>query len=151
MVVSPKMNESNFSESSNSGNLSGMKEKWGGVVLDAGWTGVPNALLKYAGALGLDPGETLTLIYLMRFWWRTEDLPYPSISKTSLEMGVSRKTMTKKFASLKEKGYIAAVKQGGKTKFSLDGLKKALAEQHKKRHELPKTKQASALEDDDPF
>jgi hypothetical protein len=122
---------------------SGMQDKWGKTVLDAGWTGIPNALLKYAGPLGLDPAETLTLFYLMRFWWKTEDLPYPSISKTSLEMGVSRKTMTKKFASLREKGYISLVKQGGRTKFSLDGLKKALAEQHKKRHDQPKTQQAT--------
>lgn len=112
-------------------NISGMQEKWGSFVLDAGWTGIPNALLKYAGALGLDPGETLTLIYLMRFWWKPADLPYPSISKTCLEMGVTRKTMTKKFASLREKGYIKIVKQGGKTKFSLDGLKQALIQQHK--------------------
>lgn len=124
---------------------SGMQDKWGKTVLDAGWTGIPNALLKYAGPLGLDPAETLTLIYLMRFWWKTEDLPYPSISKTSLEMGVSRKTMTKKFASLREKGYIRLVKQGGRTKFSLDGLKKALAEQHQKRHEEPKTQQPTAF------
>lgn len=126
-----------------------MKEKWGGIVLDSGWTGIPNALLKYAGPLGLDPAETLTLIYLMRFWWKTEDLPYPSISKTSLEMGVSRKTMTKKFASLKEKGYITTVKQGGRNKFSLDGLRKALIEQHKTRHEPRKTKQVEASKDFD--
>lgn len=112
-------------------NISAMQEKWGGPVLEAGWTGIPNALLKHAGALDLDPAETLTLIYLMRFWWKPGDLPYPSISKTCLEMGVSRKTMTKKFASLREKGYIKIVKQGGKTKFSLDGLRKALIQQHK--------------------
>lgn len=140
------MNGNSFPESNSPG---GMREKWGGGVLDAGWTGVPNALLKYAGPLRLDPTETLTLIYLMRFWWKTDELPYPSISKTSLEMGVSRKTMTKKFASLREKGYIDVVKQGGKTKFSLDGLKKALAEQHKKRHDVPKIKKAITEEGDD--
>jgi hypothetical protein len=116
-------------------NLTAMQEKWGGFLLDAGWTGIPNVLLKYAGPLGLDPAETLTLIYLMRFWWKPHDLPYPSISKTCLEMGVSRKTMTKKFASLREKGFIEIVKQGGKTKFSLDGLRKALVKQHNLRLE----------------
>jgi hypothetical protein len=139
------MNDATFLESSSP---SGMEEKWGKSVLDAGWTGIPNALLKYAGPLGLDPAETLTLIYLMRFWWRTEDLPYPSISKTSLEMGVSRKTMTKKFASLREKGYIAIVKQGGRTKFSLAGLRKALEQEHKAQREVSKTKKADVIEDD---
>lgn len=130
---------------------SAMIEKWGHGVLDAGWTGVPNALLRYAGELKLDPTETLVLIYLMRFWWKTEDLPYPSITKTSLEMGVSRKTMTKKFASLKEKGYITPVKQGGRTKFSLAGLRKALAAEHRKQKEIAKNKQTEVFDDDDLF
>ncbi len=127
----------------------GLEEKWGKTILDAGWTSVPNALLKYAGDLKLDPTETLVLIYLMRFWWRTKDLPYPSISKTSEEMGVSRKTMTKKFASLREKGFITPVKQGGRIKFSLEGLQKALAAEHKKQKDVPKTKQVDDVDVDD--
>lgn len=128
--------------------VSSMEEKWGRVTLDAGWTGVPNALLKYAGPLGLDPTETLVLIYLMRFWWKTEDLPYPSITKTSEEMGVSRKTMTKKFAALREKGYITPVKQGGRTKFNMDGLRKALVTEHRKQKEVQKAEKVDALDID---
>lgn len=130
---------------------SAIEEKWGRTVLDAGWTGIPNALLRYAADLKLDPTETLVLIYLMRFWWKTEDLPYPSITKTSQEMGVSRKTMTKKFASLKEKGYITPVKQGARTKFSLEGLRKALVAEHKRQREVQKAKQAAVINDDDLF
>lgn len=129
----------------------GLEEKWGKSILDAGWTSVPNALLKYAGELKLDPTETLVLIYLMRFWWRARDLPYPSISKTSEEMGVSRKTMTKKFASLREKGFIKLVKQGGRTKFSLEGLRQALAAEHKKKKDLDKPEQADDFHVDDLF
>lgn len=128
-----------------------IQEKWGYAALDAGWTTVPNALLKYAGALDLDPTETLVLIYLMRFWWKTSDLPYPSISRTSIEMGVSRKTMTKKFASLREKGFIKLVKQGGKNKFSLEGLQKALTAEHMKQLDLPKAEKDAAGDDDIPF
>lgn len=98
-------------------------KKWGGKALSGGWTSIPSLLLKNAGKLGLDPTETLTLIYLARFWWKAEGLPFPSISKTSEEMGVTRKTLSKKFASLKEKGFIHEVKDVGQvTKYSLDGL-----------------------------
>lgn len=128
-----------------------MDKKWGDITLDAGWTCIPNALLKYAGDLHLDPTETLVLIYLMRFWWKTSDLPYPSISKTSIEMGVSRKTMTKKFASLREKGYITPIKQGGRTKFSLEGLQKALAAEHLKQRSMPKAKRGEVSDDFTPF
>ncbi len=128
-----------------------LKEKWGYAALDAGWTTVPNSLLKYAGALNLDPTETLVLIYLMRFWWKPNDLPYPSISKTSLEMGVTRKTMTKKFASLREKGFIKLVKQGGKNKFSLEGLRHALNAEHMRELDSPKGKGDTADDDDIPF
>lgn len=102
-------------------------KKWGARILSRGWTSVPNLLLRNAGKLRLDPTETLTLIYLMRFWWRPGDLPYPSISKTCEEMGITRKTLSKKFASLKEKGLIHEIKAAGQpTKYSLDGLISAL-------------------------
>lgn len=98
-------------------------QKWGRAVLSKGWTSTPNLLLKHAGRMGLDPTETLTLIHLMRFWWKPENLPFPSITKTSEEMGVTRKTLSKKFASLKEKGFIHEVKgPRGVTKYSLEGL-----------------------------
>jgi len=107
-------------------NESSMVSKWGLNVVESGWTNVPNTLLKNAYRLKLDPSETLTLIYLMRFWWKSSDMPYPSISKTSVEMGITRKTMAKKFASLQEKGLIELVKHQGRRKFSLKGLQEKL-------------------------
>lgn len=113
---------------------SDLYKKWGAKALSHGWTSVPSLLLKNAGKLDLDPTETLTLIYLIRFWWRAEDLPFPSISKTSEEMGVTRKTLSKKFSSLKEKGFIREVKEPGQaTKYSLDGLVFKLEELGQKR------------------
>lgn len=116
---------------------SDLKDKWGSA-LSGGWTAVPNNLLRYAGALNLDPTETLVLIYLMRFWWKKDDMPYPSISKTSIEMGVSRKTATKKFASLRDKGYITQVRQDGRLKYSLEGLQKALVAEQRKSAKVAK-------------
>lgn len=104
-------------------------QKWGRSVVQSGWTSVPNVLLKNASHLKLDPTETLTLIYLIRFWWKAKDHPFPSVTKTSEEMGVTRKTMSKKFASLKEKGFITEVKtRGGVTQYSLEGLVQKLKE-----------------------
>ena len=102
-----------------------MDEKWG-HALEEGWTGVPNALLKNASKLGIDPTETLALIHLLRFWWTVNEMPYPSISKTSEEMGVTRKTLAKKMASLEEKGLIKLDTSGSRRRYSLDGLRKAL-------------------------
>lgn len=104
-----------------------MDAKWGSAILDDGWTAIPNKLLKNAAQLDLDPTETLTLIYLVRFWWTADEMPYPSISKTSEQMGVTRKTLGKKFASLEDKGLIKLVETGGKRSYSLSGLKDALA------------------------
>jgi DNA-binding MarR family transcriptional regulator len=122
---------------------SSMKAKWGEEVVRAGWTTVPNTLLKNAYRMNLDPTETLTLIYLLRFWWNAEGMPYPSISKTSVEMGVTRKTMAKKFASLQEKGLIKLVKHQGRRKFSLDGLRERLEYLEKN------PKEVSSEEEDD--
>lgn len=104
-----------------------MDAKWGSDILDDGWTSIPNKLLKNAALLHLDPTETLTLIYLVRFWWTADEMPYPSINKTSEQMGVTRKTLGKKFASLEEKGLIKLVETGGKRYYALNGLRDTLA------------------------
>lgn len=126
MTNQEKMTPNPVHEKTSLDSAASMHSKWGSAVTEAGWTNVPNTLLKNAYRLKLDPTETLTLIYLLRFWWKTSDMPYPSISKTSVEMGVTRKTMAKKFASLQEKGLIELVKHNGRRKFSLDGLRKQL-------------------------
>lgn len=109
------------------GEVASLYSKWGAKTIAEGWTSVPNALLKRAGQLGLDTGELLTLIYLMRFWWTADSMPFPSISKTAIEMGVSKKTLDKKFASLIEKGLLEAIVVKDKpTKYSLQGLVRAL-------------------------
>jgi len=99
--------------------------KWGEDTLmkHGGWTAVPNALIRNSGRLGLDPTETLVLIYLTSYWWNVDSLPYPSISKASEGLGVTRKTMTKKFASLQEKGFIKLVTDDRRRRFSLEGLR----------------------------
>jgi DNA-binding transcriptional ArsR family regulator len=53
-------------------------------------------------------------------------MPYPSISKTSQQMGVTRKTLGKKFASLEDKGLIRLIEKGGKRYYALNGLTDAL-------------------------
>lgn len=127
-------------------NGSTMESKWGPNVTDSGWTNVPNTLLKNAYRLKLDPAETLTLIYLMRFWWKSNDMPYPSISKTSIEMGITRKTMAKKFASLQEKGLIELVKHKGRRKFSMKGLQEKL--DYLERHPVVLTEDDDDEDDD---
>lgn len=104
-------------------NDSDLKHKWGGQIIDHGWTSVPNLLLKNAKKLEISPIELLILIYLMRFWWRPDDLPFPSISKTSEEIGITRKTASKYFNTLKDKKLISEVtKKNGQTAYSLQGL-----------------------------
>jgi len=103
------------------------KYKWGDEILKSGWTGIPNLLLKHAKDLKISPTELVILIYLIRFWWRVNDLPFPSISKTSEEIGITRKTASKHFGLLKEKGFIKEVmKPNGQTAYSLEGLVEAL-------------------------
>lgn len=102
-------------------------KKWGYSTAQGGWTSVPNLLLKHSGRLNISPTELVILIQLMRFWWKEEDLPYPSISKTSEEMGVTRKTASKYFGLLKEKGYIRDIElPNGRIAYSLDGLIRTL-------------------------
>lgn len=100
-------------------------DKWGEIIkgYGGGFTAVPNLLLKRQGDLGLKSSELNVLINLIRFWWDLEKLPFPSLEKMAVEMGMSERTIFRVFSSLEEKKFIKRIQIEGKpTKYDLAGL-----------------------------
>ncbi|MDD1615529.1 MAG: GntR family transcriptional regulator [Methylococcaceae bacterium NSP1-2] len=109
----------------NAKNIIELDLKWSGIIKghDGGWTAIPNLLLKRQGDLKLKAIELNVLINLIRFWWSSDNAPFPSLEKMAIEMGVSERTVYRTVSSLEENGFIKRVQQEGKaTRYELLGL-----------------------------
>lgn len=79
------------------------ESKWPPEVASLGFTMVPNALLKFYPVFGLTPSEFLALVNIESYRWNAERLPFPSVEKLALRMGVSERTVTRTITSLQDK------------------------------------------------
>jgi DNA-binding transcriptional ArsR family regulator len=104
-----------FQDDAPAQNYGPIAEIWGSAVAREGWTSIPNSLLKKAHQLDLDSAELVLITYLLRFWWKREKLPFPSIEKIAQESGISRRTLDRKVASLTEKGLLEVNRERGET------------------------------------
>jgi len=95
--------------------VSNVSEKWGELVAQRGFAQVPNHLLLLNIFLDeqhkLSPTELLILIQLVGTWWRTDDLPFPSMSTLANRCGVSSRQIQRSVNHLEALGFIQRVKR----------------------------------------
>ena len=102
-------------------------KKWG-ASLRLGWTAVPNILLRKQSDLSLSSDHMIVLINLIRFWWRYDKFPYPSIEKTSNETGIPENKIIALINDLEQRGFLRKVGiGGGKYGYDLSPLSKMLS------------------------
>jgi DNA-binding Lrp family transcriptional regulator len=102
-------------------------KKWG-TSLRFGWTAVPNMLLRKQGELQLSSDDLIILINLIRFWWRYDRFPYPSVEKTSKETGFTEEKIKNIIDDLEKKGFLRKVGiGGGKYGYDLSPLSRMLS------------------------
>jgi DNA replication protein DnaD len=92
------------------------REKWGSIILDEGWTIVPNKLLMDQSKLGISPLQMCALLHMLRFWWDIKKPPFPSVEKTAKEIGVSENDLAEAIRSLGEKQLIQILDRGAGSK-----------------------------------
>src|SRR5260370_18470882 len=64
------------------------EEKWSKTLMDAGWTALPSIILDKQHALGIDALDLNILLQLAKYWWKRDDLPYPSTETLTGVSGV---------------------------------------------------------------
>src|SRR4051794_2971120 len=79
--------------------------RFGDEILQAGFTSVPNLVLKTYRKLNITFQEMMFIIHVWQYWW-TEKNPYPSLPEIAKQMMLTRRQAQKYVASLKEKGYL---------------------------------------------
>lgn len=107
------------------------EEKWTTSLLQAGWTAVPNIIIKKQATLGLDPIDLNIVIHLLHSWTTADELPSPTVDMIAKEIGVSVRTVQKHIGDLQDSGLITRVERrytrfgSAANLYSLDGLIRA--------------------------
>ncbi len=103
------------------------REKWGSIVLDEGWTIIPNKLLMDQAKLGISPLQMCALLHMLRFWWELRKPPFPSVEKTAKEIGVSEDELSEAIKALEKNGLIRILDRGaGSNAYGLTSLRSHL-------------------------
>ncbi len=103
----------------------------------AGFTAVPNTLIRLQRELGLSSTELVVLLNILCHWWRAEEWPFPRMTTIAKRMGVNRRTVERAVYSLQKKGLLThqakeLPRSGGPQvrRFDLTGLIQALQSHH---------------------
>jgi hypothetical protein len=97
-------------------------QKWGAAVASAGWTAMPNVIIKRQKALGLTPLDANIILQLLTYWWEHENLPRPSKATIAAAIGVDPRTVQRRIASMENAKFIKRVPRTSSTKGSNPNL-----------------------------
>lgn len=87
------------------------ERKWGRELMAAGWTAVPNIIIKRQKQLGLDPTDLNIILHLISYWWKASDLPFPSKKTLAEAMNVDESTIRRRIARLEKGGLVKRIEQ----------------------------------------
>src|SRR3712207_165398 len=79
--------------------------RFGDELLQAGFTAVPNLVLRHYVSLSITPTEMMFIIHIWQYWWNEKD-PYPSLRTIADRMGISWRNAQRYVASLKQKAVL---------------------------------------------
>ncbi len=85
------------------------EEKWTRPLMDAGWTLIPSVILERQQALGLNATDLNILLHLIRHWWFSDKLPYPSKRVIADCMGVSESTVQRRIRQMENDGLLSRI------------------------------------------
>jgi hypothetical protein len=87
--------------------LSRLTVRFGDEILQAGFTTVPNLLLRYQVQLDITSTELNFILQVWYHWWEDKD-PYPALSTIAQRMGASRRQVRRYSEGLRGKGLLVA-------------------------------------------
>jgi hypothetical protein len=106
-------------------------KKWGRLLIEAGWTLVPNTFIERQKKLGLDPLDFNILLHLMSYWWEPNNKPRPSKKTIAAAVGRDPRTVQRRIARMEQEGFLRRERRDGPGKgtqtnrYHFDGLIKA--------------------------
>jgi len=112
-------------------NRSQLEGKWGKKVIEAGYTSVPDVLIRYQQRLKLKPLDINVLLHLLSYWWKAGNLPRPSKVTIATAIKVTPSTVRRCLKKLESLNYVTRIEHrksyGSRpNEYNLAGLVKAL-------------------------
>ena len=105
--------------------------KWSKPLMAAGWNALPSIIIEKQQALGLDAIDMNIIVHLSHYWWTADTLPFPSVERIALAIGIKPRTVQKRIKALHELGLLTRIERrhtrfGSDTNlYSFEGLIKA--------------------------
>lgn len=87
------------------------ESKWGKPNIEAGWTCIPNILVRRQKTLGLDALDLNILVHLLSYWWEDENLPHPSKETLARAIGVSASTIQRRIRGMECGGLLLRIQR----------------------------------------
>jgi hypothetical protein len=87
--------------------------RFGEAILDAGFTTVPNLVLRHFSALGITHSEMLFAVCVWQYWWTAKD-PYPALGTIAAQLGVSYRQVHRYARGLEAKGFLKVTHRNGR-------------------------------------
>jgi len=88
-----------------------LEAKWGKSNIAAGWTCIPNILIRRQVTLGLDSIDVNILLHLMTYWWEDGNLPHPSKDTLAQAIGISTSTVQRRIRAMEGGGLLIRVER----------------------------------------
>lgn len=109
----------NATETQQQPTLKENEKKWTKPLMDAGYTVIPDVILDRQQALGLDPVDVNILLQLLTYWWKADNLPYPS--KKSIAERIE-KTVQRRIARMERDGLMKRIPRRSAAKGQLSNI-----------------------------
>jgi hypothetical protein len=134
--------------SAEAGTTSKLQARLGPYAIKAGYTAVPDVLIRSHKQLGLSRLDLLVALMLLTYWRSVDDMPWPAKDTIATSLDVDPETVRRSVKKMEGLGYIKRVLRKSKqrdnlsNKYDLRGLAKAVDVLAKAELELRKQRAA---------
>lgn len=81
-------------------------KKWGKTLIKAGWSTVPDTILKHQHRLGLTSVDLVIILQVAKHWWEANNLPRPGIASIARSMKLSARHVRRRLKALERAGLV---------------------------------------------
>ncbi len=86
-------------------------QKFGHTLIAAGYTVVPNTIVRRHRQLGLDADDLSIVMQLFSYWWKPDELPFPSLPELSKGTGLHVRNIQKRLKRMQADNFIKIKKR----------------------------------------
>lgn len=83
--------------------------KWGKPLLAAGWTMLPNVMIRRLPALGIDAVDFAIITFLASFWFKADEPPFPRVRLIAESLSLDPRSVQRRISRLVKDGLLTRI------------------------------------------